>query len=183
MQLALYTQETTNWYSLLNQAQADSGFYLDGDVEKYLVYVLSCLSNGGIHVPCGDDDSMQSKRDQRLTRIRKIGEQCLTVAGLFPDHANRTGVPLMYMMEKGRNAFQELASALPDAGVYAFLGEHFMKVTDLLQRLGEYCGENHSLDLIQACELWQEIGSRYGWAVIQNSTGAFPSATASDLQH
>ena len=183
MQLALYTSETSNWYKLLNKAQAASGFYLAAEVERYIVYVMTSMANDSIYSLESDETMPKTKRDQRLHKMRKTGEQCLIVAGLFPDHANRTGVPLMYMMEKGRKAYNDLAEAVPEMDIYSFLGENFLKVIDLLQRLGEYCGVNHTLDLIQACELWQETGSRHSWSVIQNHTGAFPSATASDLQH
>ena len=175
MQLAMYTQETS------------SDFYIQPEIENYLVYVLACMSNDFDFVPCrsvtGRDLTPSMKRQRRLQDIRLIGEQSLVVAGLFPDHAQRTGIPLLYLMDKGRNAYRELARALPGDFIYAYICRHFVNIVDVLQKLAEICGDNHSMDLIQACELWQETGSRHSWSVIMNHTGAFPTATASDLHH
>lgn len=187
MQLALYTPETSTWYALLNKAQAESRCYFNAEVESYLVYVLSYMSSEDALTPGYSGEHAgtiaQSSKERRLSKVRKIGEQCLVITGLCPDYANRTGIPLLYMMEKGRNAFIELANSLPDEDVYTYISEHFVEVIDVLQKLSDLCGDGYSIDLIQACELWQETGSRYGWTVIQNNLGAFPTATASELQH
>ncbi|MFQ5660677.1 MAG: hypothetical protein ACE5GZ_09630 [Gammaproteobacteria bacterium] len=187
MKLAMYTPETSNWYALLNRAQVASDCYFNKNVENYLVYVLACMSSGIDFVPgkgiTGTDLIPVTKRESRLMSIRQIGEQSLVVTGLFPDYANRTGIPLLYLMEKGRSAYSELADACPNEFIYFYLGEHFVQVVDVLQKLGEICGDNHSIDLLQAYELWQETGSRHGWAVIHNNLGAFPAAAGSELQH
>ena len=87
------------------------------------------------------------------------------------------------MMEKGRNAYEELVDHSPNNLVFEYVVKNYAKIIDVLQKVSELCGDHHSIDLMQACELWQEMGSRYGWRVIQNNIGAFPSATASELQH
>lgn len=187
MQQAMYTQETSHWYALLNKAQVASEYYLNSDVENYLVYILACMSSEFDFMPgraiCSQGFLSATKKERRLKDIRLIGEQSLVVAGLFPDHVQRTGVPLLYLMDKGRSAYQELSSAIPKNHVYSYISKHFVKLIDILQMVSGICGDNHSIDLIQACELWQETGSRHGWSVIKNHTDAFPTAIVSDLHH
>jgi len=187
MQQAMYTRETSHWYALLNKAQADSEFYLQPDVENYLVYVLACMSSEFDFMPCravyGQEFLPSTKKERRLHDLRLIGEQSLVVSGLFPDHAKRTGVPILCLLDKGKAAYHELANAMPGNLVYAYMCAHFINIVDVLHKLAENCGDRHSIDLIQACELWQETGSRHSWNVIRNHTGAFPTATASDLHH
>lgn len=188
MQLAMYTQETSHWYALMNRAQAASDFYVQPDIENYLVYMLTCLSNDFDFVPYrttlyGHEAMSTTKKQSRLQDVRLIGEQSLVVSGLFPDHARRTGIPLLYLMDKGRNAYRELANAFPGNFIYAYVCRYFINIVDVLQQLAEICGDKHSMDLIQACELWQVTGSRHSWNVIMNHTRAFPTATASELRH
>ena len=187
MQQAMYTQETSHWYALLNRAQAATDFYIQPDVENYLVYVLACMSNDLEFISSqslyGHDVIPIAKKERRLQDIQLVGEQSLVVAGLFPDHAQRTGISLLYLMDKGRNAYRELASALPGNFIYAYISIEFVNIVEVLQKLAEICGDRHSMDLIQACELWQETGSRHSWSVIMNHTRAFPTSTASDLHH
>lgn len=187
MQQAMYTTETSHWYILLSKAQVASEYYLQADVENYLVYVLTCMSSNTEFLPGSPSSSIylkpKSKKENRLLNIRRVGEQSLVVAGLFPDHATRTGVPLIYLMDKGRDAFGQLSASMPGDFVYAYISKNYVRIIDVLHKLSELCGGNHSIDLIQACELWQEAGSQHGWKVIENNIGAFPTATGSELHH
>lgn len=187
MQQAMYTPETSHWYALINRAQVASDYYLQPDVENYLVYVLACMSSEFNFMPSravvGKDSLPATRKERRLEDIRLIGEQSLIVAGLFPDHAQRTGIPLLYLMDKGRTAYRELSGSCPGNYIYAYLSEYYFKVVDVLQKVSQICGDKHSIDLIQAVELWQETGSRHSWDVIQNNTSAFPITATSDLHH
>ena len=187
MQLPLYTTETANWYALLNRAQAESNSYFQRDVEDYLVYLLAYMETEltyreNINIEA-NGFLPDTPKQRRLSKIKDIGEQCLLIAGLFPDHANLTGIPLLFMMEKGCSAYRELANATPEVSLYLYIADNYGKVIDLLQKLGEMCGDYHKLDLIQAVELWQETGSRHGWKMIKKNIGAFPASTGSELQH
>ena len=187
MQLPLYTRETASWYALINRAQVESNSYFQKEVEDYLVYLLSYME---IELPYlqnrnveADDLLPYTPKQRRLTKLKGIGEQCLLLAGLFPDRANLTGIPLLFMVERGCSAYRELADATPHLSLYSYIADNYGKVIDLLQKLGEICGDNHKIDLIQAVELWQETGSRHGWTMIRKNIGAFPSAIGSELQH
>jgi len=45
------------------------------------------------------------------------------------------------------------------------------------------CDGNHAIDLVQACELWQEAGSQHDWKMIENNIEAFLTAMGSKLHH
>jgi len=187
MQLPLYTRETAGWYALINRAQAESNSYFHKDVEDYLVHLLAYVDSEltNVHYRSSEANGLfpYTPKQQRLAKIKNIGEQCLLIAGLFPDHANLTGIPLLFMMERGYSAYRELADATPEVSLYSNIADNYGKVIDLLQNLGEMCGDYHKLDLIQAVELWQETGSRHGWNMIKKNIGAFPASTGSELQH
>lgn len=187
MQLAMYTTESANWYALLNKAQAAADYYFHPIVENYLVYVFATMSNDLEFLPGKTvritDHFPYTKRERELLNTRKIGERSLILSGLFPDQAQKTGVPLVYLMERGKDAYAELAKTLPDNNLYTYFSKHFTKVVDVLQMVSEICEYSHSIDLFQACELWQETGSQRSYSFIQNNTRSFPVNIRSELHH
>jgi hypothetical protein len=184
---SLYTQETAKWYSLLNQAQVDTCYYLGTDVERYIAEMLfrfSCNAQSMLEYPKGGSSiEWNPAREERLIRVQDAGERCLVTAGFFPEHANYAGLSLLHFIEKGRKAYHDLAEAIPDVNIYSDIDNHFVQVVDVLQRIGELSGVCQPIDLIQACELWQHERSHYGWLVLKGSTDAFPASTASVVTH
>ena len=187
MSAGLYIPETAKWYSLLNQAQADSAHYLDVEVERYLADMLfrfSCNVEGALHYPAGGSSlEWNTAREHRLRRLQGAGERCLVTAGFFPEQANYAGLSLLHFIDRGRSVYHELAEAIPGVAIYSYLDNNFMRMVDVLQRIGQLSGVCRSIDLLQACELWQQEGSTGGWLMIESRTGSFPAATASNLTH
>lgn len=187
MSTSLYTPETAKWYYLLNQAQADTHYYLDTDVESYIADMLfrfGCEAEGSLAYPkLGSDIEWNLAKEKRLIKLQSAGERCLVTAGFFPEHANYAGLSLLHFIDKGRYAYHDLAEAMPGVNVYSYIDTHFVQVVDVLQKIGELSGVCRPLDLIQACELWQQERSFYGWTMIQAKTSSFPAATASTCTH
>lgn len=187
MATSLYTPETAKWYSLLNQAQADTGNYFGTDVDRYIADMLFRFgrhAKGMLEFPeKGSIVEWNSVMEERLIRLQGAGEKCLVTAGFFPEHANYAGLSLLHFIERGRSAYRHLAEAIPGVSVYEHINTHFVQVVDVLQKIGELSGVCRPIDLIQACELWQQEGSHYGWALIENKTSAFPVSTASTAIH
>ncbi|MFT5134685.1 MAG: hypothetical protein ACI9SC_003166 [Gammaproteobacteria bacterium] len=187
MTTSLYTPETAKWYYLLNQAQADTRYYLGTDVERYIADMLfrfSCDAVGVLEYPKGGSNlEWNLAKEERLIRVQGAGERCLVTAGFFPEHANYAGLSLLHFIDKGRSAYNDLAEALPGVSIYADINDNFVQLVDVLQKIGELSGVCRPIDLIQACELWQQERSKYGWFMIQSKTDAFPASTASLVSH
>ena len=187
MQLPMYTNESANWYALINRAQVSADYYFHPVVENYLVYVLAIMSGElettGKLAPEIQSTAQLGKRDQQFLKTRRIAEQSLVISGLFPDHANNTGVPLVYLIEKGQQAYTQLANAKPAEISYAYLSNHFTKAIDVLQVISQICGQSQSIDLLQACELWHETRSKHSLFVIRNQIGKLPTSHISELRH
>ena len=183
----LYTRETAHWYALLGSVQAQNRRFIEQEVESYLVHLLQYMS-GNIsstnrRVLTGVKAEFQPAREKHLVKVQEVAEQCLLVAGLFPEYARKSGISLVHFMENGHRAYQDLANAVPESKVYVYIAGHFVEVIDILQRLGELCGACYPLDLIQACELWQETGSHHGLEFIINKTKSLPITQSSELRH
>ncbi len=187
MSTTLYTPETAKWYCLLNQAQADTRYFLDTDVERYIADMLfrfSCDAEGLLDYPkeAGNLEWNLAK-EKRLQRLLGAAERCLVTAGFFPEHANYAGLSLLHFIDRGRCAYHDLAEAIPGVNIYTHIDNHFIQLVDVLQRIGELSGVCQTIDLIQACELWQQEGSYYAWNIIQSQTGAFPAPLVSSTTH
>ncbi len=187
MSTNLYTPETAKWYCLLNQAQADTNNYFGNEVERYLADMLfrfSCDGKGLLEYPeLGSNLEWNADREQRLLRLQGAGERCLVTAGFFPEHANYAGLSLLHFIDKGRCAYHDLAEAIPGVGIYRDINDNYVQVVDVLQKIGELSGVCRPVDLIQACELWQQEGSHYGWNIIASRTSSFPASVASNVTH
>ncbi len=187
MRTSLYTPETAKWYYLLNQAQADIRHYLDSDVESYIADMLfrfSCDAEGMLAYPKqGSNIEWITGREKSLIKLQSAGERCLVTAGFFPEHANHAGLSLLHFIDLGRGAYHDLAEAMPGVNIYAHIDRNFVQVVDMLQKIGELSGVCQPIDLIQACELWQQERSHYGWKMIQANTNAFPAHLASIATH
>jgi len=187
MSSSLYTPETAKWYYLLNQAQADTRYYLDTEVERYIADMLfrfSCNAEGALDYPQQTNSiEWNSAKEKHLVKLLSAGERCLVTAGFFPEHANFAGLSLLHFIDRGRCAYHDLAEALPGVNVYAHIDNHFVQLVDVLQKIGELSGVCQAIDLIQACELWQQERSYYAWQVVQFQTGAFPAPIASAATH
>ncbi len=187
MNSSVYTPETAKWYYLLNQAQAETSHFLDTDVEGYIADMLfrfSCDAEGALVYPReGTAFEFNSIREKRLIRLQTAGEKCLVTAGFYPEHANYAGLSLLHFIDRGRSAYRDLAEAMPGANIYSHINANYGQMVDVLQKIGELSGVCQALDLMQACELWQQEGSTYSWNMIQAETGAFPTAIGSDTTH
>lgn len=187
MHTYLYTAETAKWYGLLAKAQAQSKRYLDSETERYVADMLFRFGTDADSIlfqpEMGSSVEWNVEKHDRMMRLQSAGERCLVTAGFFPEHANYAGLPLSHFIEKGRQAYRDLTIAMPKVRVYAHVCEHFVGLVEVLQKVGELSGVCHSIDLLQACELWQQEGSHHSWRMIQANTNAFPASTMSSATH
>ena len=187
MSNSLYTPETVKWYSLLNQAQAETKHFLGTDVERYvadMLYHFSCDSEGMLEYPKeGSAIQWNAAREQRLIRLQGAGECCPVTPSFFPEQVNYSGLSLLYFIDRGRYAYHNLAEEIPGVSIYSDINNSFVELVDVLQKIGELSGVCQPIDLIQACELWRQEGSQFGLLMIQNKANAFPAPVVSTITH
>ena len=184
---SLYIPETAKWYTLLSQAQADTSHVLGVDLERYIADMLfrfGCDARAALEYSRANHSlELNTAREQKLVRLQGAGERCLVTAGFFPEHANYAGLSLLHFIDTGRSAYRDLSEALPESAIYRKVDHSFVELVDILQKVGELSGVCRSLDLIQACELWQQERSQFGWLMVTSKTKSFPASVTSQLTH
>jgi len=153
---------TTQWQSLVSEAEANANLQLDETLESYLVFTLMrfCqrpeLTSSIIALEFLD--GIQSQGRQQHDQLRDVGDKCLLLSGLFPLTAKRRLVSLSYFVNMGRSAYQQLHDKIH--GFYGQLATDFVPMMDVLHAIGEINQKNHPIDLLDSFELWDETGSQ-----------------------
>ena len=141
----LYPSAVAEWHALIGESEQVCNQYLKEDVESYLVFLLmrfarsAQLANSIIGI-----DFLKSQQQwtaMHKDKLRDAGDQCLLLAGLFPEQACRRHVQLDYFVEIGRSAYYNLSyGKTATAELYNNLAEDFICMIDVLQatrRVGE----------------------------------------------
>lgn len=184
-QVPLYLPETARWYALISQAEYKTRCQLPMDAEHYLVRVLMRFTEeqeiGYVQV---DRPKMSGgKRQKCYEKLKRLGDQCLLMTGLFPDHQEKYPFPFSHFVETGENAYRELARGRDRHGLFTFLGDNFVLLMDVLQQVRELCDGYQFLDPIQAYDLWQETGSRRALDILTEMTRSIPVGTMNTRTH
>lgn len=142
--LSAYFRET------LLKALATRGIEAPEATEFYLVGLLSALSHDTAPLSCSlvemSLEVERARRDERLARLRSVGDQALSVSGLFDEHLERRGISRSYVVELGSRAYRRashLASASAQraerarADVFSDLSARFKSYADVLESVRE----------------------------------------------
>jgi hypothetical protein len=131
------------WRNLLIEGQQKTGFLLTESVESYVVLTLDAnttnidLSSVVIAIDFLKNIHTHSMKNVRM--LRRIGDQCLILAGLFPDRAKRRNVSQDYFKNLGENAYYVLSySALQwklDRALFYQLFENFSALVEVLHAM------------------------------------------------
>lgn len=164
-QLILEPTPQAQWQALVHDAQLRCDRQLDETLESYLVFLLMRFSKRPDSLArIMARDYLQSQAcsgEQRVERLRDVGDHCLLFSGLFPQLAERRLVRVSYFVELGQASYLQLSDLL-DRGwstVYGHLSEAFVMLMDILHAMREH-GGHPVLSPLQAMELWQDTGSR-----------------------
>jgi len=108
-------------------------------------------------------DYLQSQAcsgEQRVDRLRDVGDHCLLFSGLFPQLAERRLVRVGYFVDLGRSSYLQLSDLLDRsrAAVYGHLSATFVVLMDIMHAMRELGGQS-VLTPLQAMDLWQDTGS------------------------
>jgi len=140
--------------------------------EFYLVGLLSALGHDveGVSrslVELSFDVNDEREAD-RLTRLRSVGDQALSVAGLFDAQLERRGISRTYLGELGARAYRG-AGALAErsrdlcqrarAAVFLDLGAHFGLYAELLEDVREATVLGTPDDVLALYERFQKTRS------------------------
>ena len=134
------------WHNLLIEAQEKSGHTLIEPVEHYVLITLDAytaqlkLATSALAIEFLENVHVNHVRD--FQKLRSVGDQCLILAGLFPERAKRKNVSAEYFRNLGENAYYVLsfANTFPkyDHSLFYQLFENFSDLIRILKsmRLG-----------------------------------------------
>jgi len=139
----LRTRQMFIWQNLVDEAMGQTGYRGDDNVEHYLILTLDHftrdknLSSAVVAI----DFLLALNSFGRVGggQMRQVGDECLLLAGLFPERAERKRVPLNYFISMGQEAYRLLTDAhfkqIYDPGLFAKLSQDFPNLIDVLQTM------------------------------------------------
>lgn len=105
---------------------------------------------------------VQGSPQAKVTALKRLGDICLMVAGIFPDSLKRKLVDIDYYQGMGGSAYSHLASIqFSQAGrnLFGELSKKFVAFSEVLGELGDRAGLHSNQDLIRIYEKWLLTGS------------------------
>ena len=131
------------WRDLVDEAAMQAGYHCDDNIEHYLVLTLDHFTTdnhlSSAVVALDFLLALDSMGREGGGQIRKVGDECLLLAGLFPERAARKHVPVDYFVGIGQYAYQLLTQThfkmLYDSELFAKLSNEFPHLIDLLQTM------------------------------------------------
>lgn len=139
--LILHPTETSQWYALVNEAQAATRLILNELTESYLVFLLMRFSHTTqlMESIMALDflESMQTSGKRQVNLMRDVGDKSLLFCGLFPGMAEKRHVRLDYFTEMGQAAYL-IVSEMQEpesATLYHQLSEQFVSLQQVLNAM------------------------------------------------
>lgn len=132
-----------SWRNLLEAAAENTGYRFDDNIEQYLMLTLQHFSTeknlASAVVAMDFLFALESMGRQGGGQMRKVGDECLLLAGLFPERAARKRVPLEYFVNIGQEAYHLLTNThfqwVYDPALFAKLSRDFPHLIDVLQTM------------------------------------------------
>lgn len=110
--------------------------------------------------------ALEGDREQRVSALRKLGDNSLYVAGFFGDSLGRRLVDVDYYISMGGAAYGSLASLTRDGpsggafvGLYDELGQKFNTIVDLFAEISERVAVTTNKGVLRLYERWVKTGS------------------------
>jgi hypothetical protein len=134
---------TAEWHALVLEAQAQAGYQFEESIESYLVLTLDQYTQqsgiASIIIATELMEGIQQTGLQGNNHLRRVGDQCLILSGLFPERAIKKNVSLAYIIGMGKNAYSSIA-ANPDqiqidGELFYKLSENFIGCMDVLNAM------------------------------------------------
>jgi len=178
--LTLLPTSKEQWHAIVKEAEEVNGDSLKDDIEFYLVSMLHHFMTQ-VHLASAtvaEDylSALQLPPYEQQKLLRKLGDTCLLLSGLYPERAIRRRVSLSYFVNLGKQAYSgasEVSSQESMSHLFAELDEQFVALMDVLHCLREMSGVEQQLSLLQAEELWRTTRSRHALKVLKEYTDGF----------
>lgn len=139
--LILHPTDISQWYALVNEAQAATQLTLNENTESYLVFLLNRFAQSPqlLESVIALDflESMHIMGKQQIERLRAVGDKSLLLCGLFPGLATKRSLTLDYYSGMGQAAYLTISElhSKPDAELYYQLSEGFPHMQKILQAM------------------------------------------------
>src|SRR3990167_7049607 len=138
--------DIAEWRKLLLEGQDKAGFQLTEVVENYVVITLNAhVTHTQLASSVMAIDLLKNIHIKSVTNahaLRSVGDQCLILAGLFPDRTKRKNVSTEYFRNLGENAYYVLSFAKPfqkcDHTLFYQLFENFSDLVQVLKAMRLY---------------------------------------------
>jgi hypothetical protein len=147
--LILHPTDISQWYALVNEAQASTQLALNENTESYLVFLLQRFSQTPqlIESIIALDflESMSIVGSRQIEQLKLVGDKSLLLCGLFPGIATRRNVTLEYYTDMGQAAYLSISELQkkPTSDLYLELSKHFLNMQTILQAMR---GDFHQFD-------------------------------------
>ncbi len=174
---------TSHWKKVVKHAEDRCHCSLDEELESYLIFTLiRFTSNNDLASKVMATEFLQSLNLMGYARqaaLRDVGDQCLLVAGLFPQTASKRLVSVNYYVDLGRNAYQQLSEILKQAfsNLYLQLSRQFIQLMDVLHNIRQ----EQTLMPLEALELWSQSGSQHAFKLLSDNNRVLPIKQGSRL--
>jgi hypothetical protein len=129
---------TDLWQQLIQDSGTRVGAALDEELESYLVFLLmrhmrdAPLAGRVMAIELLEALDLGGRR--RVDELRDVGDRCLILAGLYPEHAMRRRVNNHYFIDLGQSAYQAVAEQARTAYAALFqrLAEAYAGLVEVL---------------------------------------------------
>ena len=142
MKIVIQPNALSEWYELVKETQAHTGVHLDDTIQSYLILTLDNFvkDEALVDLPVAIEylRTLTIEKEKSNQKLRRVGDRCLILSGLFPDHAEKLNVSISYFIEIGRQAYLTLADRAIfkiDPKLFYNLGFHFVDIKELLNAM------------------------------------------------
>ncbi len=131
------------WQTLVDEAANRAGYHCNEVIESYLVLTLDHFTTdkhlSSAVVAIDFLLGLNSLGRESGLKMRRVGDECLLLAGLFPERAERKHVSLEYFIKMGQAAYSILTNAhfqwVYDPKLFSQLSEEFPNLILVLQSM------------------------------------------------
>lgn len=139
------------WQGLVSEAAEQAGYHCDDSVGHYLILTLNHFTTdqhlASAVIALDFLLALSSLGRTGGGQIRQVGDECLLLAGLFPERAARKHVSLEYFVGIGRQAYELLTHEhfkwLYDQSLFAKLSQDFPNLIEVLQTMRKIHRQKH----------------------------------------
>lgn len=152
---------TPDWKSVIQDAEQRSTIILPPLLESYLTHLVQRFSTEPeVAQKLMAAAWLEAAQTRDTSRLAAVGDECLLMAGLFPDRVARRSVNLSYFVQMGQSAYGALSRRTSD--LYSTLATQFVVLMDVLY----YVRDSSVLLPYEAYQRWQSIGSQHAKEIL-----------------